>query len=50
MQSMLNQFYQRLVASGCVVCSLVVSDLRSETRGFRFGSGCYLCAEVSSLQ
>ena len=31
-------------------CSLVVSDLRSETKGSRFESGCYLCAEVSSLQ
>ena len=29
--------------------SLVVSDLRSETKGSRFESGCYLCAEVSSL-
>ena len=30
--------------------SLVVSDLRSETKGFlRVESGCYLCAEVSSL-
>ena len=28
---------------------LVVSDLRSETRGSRFESGCYLCAEESSL-
>ena len=26
------------------------SDLRSETKGFRFESGCQLCAEVSSLQ
>ena len=30
--------------------SLVVSDLRSETKGSRFESGCWLCAEVSSLQ
>ena len=30
--------------------SLVVSDLRSETKGSRFESGCQLCAEVSSLQ
>ena len=30
--------------------SLVVSDLRSETKDFWFESGCYLCAEVSSLQ
>ena len=29
---------------------LVISDLRSETKGSRFESGCYLCAEVSSLQ
>ena len=29
---------------------LVVSDLRSETKGSRFESGCQLCAEVSSLQ
>ena len=29
---------------------LVVSDLRSETKSSRFESGCYLCAEVSSLQ
>ena len=28
----------------------VVSDLRSETKGSRFESGCQLCAEVSSLQ
>ena len=31
-------------------CSIVVSDLRSEAKGSRFESGCYLCAEVSSLQ
>ena len=30
--------------------SLVVSDLRSETKGSRFEPGCWLCAEVSSLQ
>ena len=30
--------------------SLVVSDLRSETKGSRFESGCQLCAEVSSPQ
>ena len=30
--------------------SLVVSDSRSETKGSRFEYGCYLCAEVSSLQ
>ena len=30
--------------------SLVVSDLRSETKGSRFESSCYVCAEVSSLQ
>ena len=30
-------------------CSLVVSDLRSETKGFWFRSGCYLCAEVGCL-
>ena len=30
--------------------SLVVSDLRSETKGSRFESGCYACAQVSSLQ
>ena len=30
--------------------SLVVSDLRSETKGSRFESGCQLFAEVSSLQ
>ena len=29
--------------------SLVVSDLRSETKGSRFESCCQLCAEVSSL-
>ena len=29
---------------------LVVSDLHSETKGSRFESGCWLCAEVSSLQ
>ena len=30
--------------------SLVVRDLRSETNSSRFESGCYLYAEVSSLQ
>ena len=30
--------------------SLAVSDLRSETKGSRFESGCELCADVSSLQ
>ena len=30
--------------------NLVVSDLCSEAKGSRFNSGCYLCAEVSSLQ
>ena len=30
--------------------SLVVSDLRSETKDSQFESGCQLCAEVSSLQ
>ena len=29
---------------------LVVSDLRSETKGSCFECGYYLCAEVSSLQ
>ena len=29
---------------------VVVCDLRSETKGSRFESGCSLCAEVSSLQ
>ena len=29
--------------------SLVVSDLRSETKGSRSESVCWLCAEVSSL-
>ena len=29
--------------------SLVVSDLRSETKGSRFQFGCNLCAEVLSL-
>ena len=32
------------------VRSLVVSDLRSEIKGFQFESGCYLCAEVRSLK
>ena len=31
-------------------CSLVVRDLRSETKGSRLESGCQLYAEVSSLQ
>ena len=31
------------------LCSLVVSDLRSETIGSRFNFGCYLRVEVSSL-
>ena len=30
--------------------SLVVSDLCTETKGSQFESGCYVCAEVSSLQ
>ena len=30
--------------------TLVVSDLRSETIGYRFESGCYLFAELSSFQ
>ena len=30
--------------------SLVVSDLRSETKGSRFQFGCNLCAEVLSVQ
>ena len=30
--------------------SLVVSDLRSETKGSRFQFGCNLCAEMLSLQ
>ena len=30
--------------------SLVVSDLRPETKGSRLESGYYLCAEVSPLQ
>ena len=36
--------------SGRFTHSLVVSDLRSETKVFQFDSGCYFCAEVSSLQ
>ena len=32
-----------------LVVSLMVSDLCSETKGSRFESSCYLCAEVSSL-
>ena len=30
--------------------SLMVSNLRTEIKGSRFESGCYLCAEVNSLQ
>ena len=43
---------QRLALKMCIfrAPSLVVSDLRSETKGSRFESGCYLCEEVSSLQ
>ena len=50
---------EELLALNNVICahqehrtarSLVVSDLRSETKGSRFESGCYLCAEMSSLQ
>ena len=33
-----------------VARSLVVSDLRLETKGSQFEPGCYLCAEESSLQ
>ena len=40
----------KMVHSGGFLNFLVVSDLRSETKGSRFDSGCYLCAEVSSLQ
>ena len=45
-------FLIKLKASACNLRarSLVVSDLRSETKGSRFESGCQLCAEVSSLQ
>ena len=32
------------------VRSLVVSDLRSDTKGCRFEFGCWLFAEMSSLQ
>ena len=38
-------FHKKIGARG-----LVVSDLGSETTGSRFESGCWLCAEVSSLQ
>ena len=41
----LNSLINRLRA-----LSLVVSDLRSEAKGSRFESGCWLCAEVSSPQ
>ena len=33
-----------------ITTKTLVSDLRSETKGSRFESGCQLCAEVSSLQ
>ena len=32
------------------ICFHDVSDLHSETKGSRFESRCYLCAEASSLQ
>ena len=38
------------VTSYVGACSLVVSDVQSETKGFQFESDCYLCAEVSYLQ
>ena len=43
-------FCKRSISHGIRARSLVVSDLHLETKGSRFGSGCWLCAEVSSLQ
>ena len=50
-----NECYKQLIVERQIfriarVRSLVVSDLRLETKGSRFESGCQLCAEVSSLQ
>ena len=39
-----------VIATSIGARSLVVSDLRSVTKGSRLESGCQLCAEVSSLQ
>ena len=40
----------RWIITSLRACSLVVSDLCSETKGSQFKSGWYLCAEVNSLQ
>ena len=36
--------------SALKIVGLVVRDLRSEAKGSQFESGCYLCAELNSLQ
>ena len=46
----LNDPPNRVCLQNKTKCSLVVSNLRSETKSSRFESGCKLCAEVSSLQ
>ena len=45
-----NFYYFNLFKTKLKARSLVVSDLRSETKGSRYEPGYYLCAEVSSLQ
>ena len=42
----LTRIFQQLIRARI----LVVSDMRSETKGSQFESGCQLCPEVSSLQ
>ena len=48
----LDHYYSKLTYAICLsflrARSFVVSDLRLETKGSRFESGCYLCAEVRS--
>ena len=49
-QAKQNNFSSTNLARTNRAHSLVVSSLRSVTKGSRFEFGCYLCAEVSSLQ
>ena len=50
LSSSLDSLVKNIGKDNLRACSLAVSNLRSETKGSRFESGCYLCTEVSSLQ